>query len=135
MAFSSCGNISFENKTDSDIDFNRSLEESTRGNQSLNCSDTDDECKALDRSFCESDDTVFQYEPNEGSVHPKKQGKQRGLAFLRRKWTVPEILTTCALFFEVFGWVRIIQLCDFNFSLQVSMQYLHSILIERYKNE
>ena len=111
MAFSSCGNIPLGNKTDSDIYFNRSLKESTRGSQPLNYSNTEDEHKVLNKSFCESDNTVFQCEPNEGSVHPKKQGKKRGLAFLRRKWTVPEILTTCALFFEVFGWVRIIQIC------------------------
>ena len=37
-----------------------------------------------------------------------KHKTKRGLAFLRRKWEVHEILTTSGLFFEVFGFVSII---------------------------
>ena len=35
----------------------------------------------------------------------RKPGTKRGLAFLKRKWTFPEILTTCGFMFEVFGFV------------------------------
>ncbi len=34
-----------------------------------------------------------------------KEKSERGCGFLRRKWTITEILTTSALYFEVFGWV------------------------------
>ena len=126
MAFSSCGNISLENKTLSDVDLNRSLEESTRSSQNMNCSDTDDEHKVVDKSFCESEDTNFHYEANGELVTPKKQGKSRGLAFLKRKWTVPEVLTTCALFFEVFGWVRILHICRWDLFVHIAIGANHT---------
>ena len=100
MAFSSCGNISLENKTLSDVDLNRSLEESTRSSQNMNCCDTDDEHKVVDKSFCESEDTNFHYEANGELVTPKKQGKSRGLAFLKRKWTVQKSLPRVLYFLK-----------------------------------
>ena len=44
----------------------------------------------------------------DGNGDTERHKIKRGLAFLRRKWTVHEILTTSGLFFEVFGFVSII---------------------------
>ena len=36
---------------------------------------------------------------------PPDSHNKSGLGFLRRTWTVVEILTTSVMFFEMFGWV------------------------------
>ena len=59
--------------------------------------ETDNECKSKQ---------LKEYEANKKQlVSTKEPANRRGLAFLRRKWTLVEFLTTCALYFEVFGWV------------------------------
>ncbi len=45
-----------------------------------------------------------------------KEKSERGCGFLRRKWTVTEILTTSALYFEVFGFVSILDFLHFEYS-------------------
>ena len=52
-------------------------------------------------------DEEIQLQGDEDS-RPEKQITKRGLAFLKRKWTVPETATTCGLMFEVFGFVSTI---------------------------
>ncbi len=41
----------------------------------------------------------------DGNNAGKRHKKRSGLAFLRRPWSGPEILTTVVMFFEMFGWV------------------------------
>ena len=80
------------------------MDNSIKNSRSLNCSDPEDEHEVLDKSV--ETDQLKECEKQKKLVNLR--GKKRGLAFLKRKWTIPEILTTCALFFEVFGWVRIV---------------------------
>ena len=39
---------------------------------------------------------------------PEQSRNQSGFKFLLRPWTPVEILTTCVMFFEMFGWVSTI---------------------------
>ena len=80
------------------------MDSSIKNSRSLNCSDIEDEHEVLDKSV----ETDQLKECGKQKKLANLRGKKRGLAFLKKKWTIPEILTTCALFFEVFGWVRIV---------------------------
>ena len=104
MASNSSEHLEYERHSD-----DKTLEES----EISDGSDTDDEHKILDEAFDESDgefhkDQLREYQANQEELMDHRgHDKRTELAFLKRKWTIPELLTTCALFFEVFGWVSL----------------------------
>ncbi len=41
---------------------------------------------------------------SEDKEYSKNKG---GFNYLRKDWTVPEVVTTCVMFYEMFGWVSL----------------------------
>ena len=66
-----------------------------------------DDNRALTKISSEVRGEQVETAEEDGNSDTKRHKTRRGLAFLRRKWTVHEILTTSGLFFEVLGFVSL----------------------------
>ena len=99
MATNSSENTPFESDGYSEQDVEKSFEESTENFEIPDESDTDDEHKILNEAFEENDiefekDQLKEYQANEQEMIDQNGHNKRSLLFLKRKWTIPEILTT-----------------------------------------